>query len=423
MTNFDLTVQVPAVTGTFGHRLTTYSTAVKAAQITALLGHDPRPSEWRRLPPKLAELYKYVQRKPDKNRRDSVAGYVEERLSENPLTIGAFPAISIAFMKAVKFVPHEPKSAVGVVHLPLSKDEFRIVLDGLGRISGVLELEAQGDEQAALLNNFTFPVTVYCPTDNTQPTELTREEVAQLFHDFNFRVKPVSRSHAIALDSSDLYIQITNRLGATDLFKRFGGVAARVASLGSKSTELVTQQNLLRCVRGGCEGPTFMTSNTESVSKPYLTRERISSVLASFTDFFEVLATGMGDERFSDKSSIHLTAAGWQALGILHYDVAFRLKMNQIERQDVIHKLSGIDWTRTNPDWIGVIVAVERDKTTGEPLLDQVGRIRVSIGSSRRQDIERFFNHLRAKVGIPLPASPSTDTEVAEPVPADGVSA
>ena len=161
-----------------------------------------------------------------------------------------------------------------------------------------------------------------------------------------------------------------------------------------------------------------MTSNTESVSEPNLTRENIPSVLASFTDFFDDLAAGMGDERFSDKSSIHLTAAGWQALGIIHYDLAFRLKMSHIERQDVMHKIVGIDWTRTNPDWIGVIGETERDKTTGEVINDEFGRPRVAIGSSRRQDIERLFNHLRAKVGIPLPVSPSTDTEVGEQVAA-----
>jgi hypothetical protein len=62
-----------------------------------LLGHDPRSKNWKRLPDDLRQIYEYLQRKTDKNRRESIAAYIEERLGPDSIAIGAFPAISIAF--------------------------------------------------------------------------------------------------------------------------------------------------------------------------------------------------------------------------------------------------------------------------------------------------------------------------------------
>ena len=75
---------------------------------------------------------------------------------------------------------------------------------------------------------------------------LSWKEMGQLFHDFNFRVQPVSKQHAVALDNSDLYIALTNKLAERPVFVNNGGVAERAASLGKKSTELVVQTVLVR---------------------------------------------------------------------------------------------------------------------------------------------------------------------------------
>ena len=72
----------------------------------------------------------------------------------------------------------------------------------------------------------------------------------------------------MALDSSDLYIALANKVGESELIQRYGGVAQRVKTLGSKSTELVTQQNLVRFVRGATEGPKFQTSSVEMSLSP-----------------------------------------------------------------------------------------------------------------------------------------------------------
>ena len=110
----------------------------------------------------------------------------------------------------------------------------------------------------------------------------------QLFHDFNFKVKPVPERVAIALDHSDLYIGLTNLLGRLPLVQRLGGMEFKSASLGKKSTAIVVQQNLLRFVRGGAEGERFIEGTTKSeLAKPNLTEESIDSFEERMTVFLE----------------------------------------------------------------------------------------------------------------------------------------
>ena len=393
-----LTLPLAAVKGKFSDRIVTYSTAVPATDITSLLGHDPRPKEWGRLPPELKELYEYIQRKPDKSRRELIAGYIEERFGERPITIGAFPAISVAFQDAVQFEPTDPKRPeIGSAQLPISRSTVRILIDGLGRVAGALELEGEGGDKVDLLKRFTFPVIIYAPSPE-DPRPLSATEIAQLFHDFNFRVRPVSKAHAMALDSSDLYIALATKLGEQAVFTRHGGVAVRVRSLGSKSTELVTQQNLVRCIRGGCEGAAFQISNVETVANPNLTRDSFGAFLDSFREFFEGLEETMGADQFGDRSCLHLSAIGWQAIGVIHHDVVVRCKLDTLARQQVIRKLGRIDWSRYNSDWIGLV-----GNSDSNVPVDSRGRHAVRIGASRRQDVEKMFNYLRQQTGLPMP--------------------
>ncbi|WP_186709129.1 ParB N-terminal domain-containing protein [Euhalothece natronophila] len=112
----------------------------------------------------------------------------------------------------------------------------RILLDGLARYTGAMEVYEAGDEE--IVNSFTFPVTIYVP----QERNLTLMELGQLFHDFNFLTQPIKKNRAIALDRSNIYVGLTKKLGETDIIERNGGVEERAASLGKKSTALVAQQ-------------------------------------------------------------------------------------------------------------------------------------------------------------------------------------
>jgi hypothetical protein len=396
----NLKTPVPCIQGFFGNRLVAYSTQVSPNQIINLLGHDPRSKNWKRLPENLKEIYDKIQRTTDVKRRGSVSAYIAERLGPNNICIGAFPAISIAFQNPTEFVSYggSVPSAVGALMVDISPTNVRVLIDGLGRITGAMDLadENQGD----ILNNFLFPVTIYVPAPGTK--QLSWDEMGQLFHDFNFRVHPVSKQHAIALDKSDIYIALANKLAKCSFIRDNGGVAERAASLGGKSTELVVQTVLVRTVRGACEGRRFQESNLAMTHEPNLTRQTFTSLLSSIDEFFSGIAARMGEKRFTDRhDSFHLSAPGWQALGVIHHDLAFKLKLDAVERSRVLDRIAAIDWGRGNPEWQTLAIGhAEVDKKTGLPAKDATGRVKVSLTGAGRTTAQKLIDYIRDKAGV-----------------------
>ncbi len=395
----NLTVPVPCVQGRFGSRLATYSTQVRPNQIMNLLGHDPRSKNWRRLPSdELRKIYEYLQRKTTPNRRELVSDYIEERLGPNSICVGAFPAISIAFQSLTEFRPYSGPPGVGDLMVDISPMNVRILVDGLARVSGAMDLAEE--DQDDTLDSFLFPVTIYVPAPGTKP--LSWQEMGQLFHDFNFRVQPVSKQHALALDTSDIYIRLAHRLAECPFIHDNGGVAERAASLGSKSTELVVQTVLVRTVRGACEGRKFQESDLASSDQPNLTRQTFNSLLSSIDEFFSGIAARMGEKRFRDRhDSLHLSAPGWQALGVIHHDIAFKLKLDAVERSRVLDRIAAIDWGRGNPDWQTLAFGhPEIDKKTGLPVKDSAGRVRVALTQAGRTTVQKLIDYIRDKAGL-----------------------
>ncbi len=396
----NLKTPVPCVQGKFGDRLVAYTTQIPPHQITNLLGHDPRSKNWKRLPDELRKIYEYLQRKTTSNRREGVSDYIEERLGPNSICIGAFPAISIAFQKPAEFVSFGAPvpSAVGNLMVDISPTNVRILIDGLARVTGAMDLAEE--EQGEILNSFLFPVTIYAPTPGTK--ELSWMEMGQLFHDFNFRVQPVSKKDALALDTSDIYIALARRLAECPFIRDYGGVAERQASLGGKSTELVVQTVLVRTVRGACEGRKFQESDLAAVDQPNLTRQTFNSLLASIDEFFSGIAARMGEKRFTDRQdSLHLSAPGWQALGVVHHDIAFKLKLDAVERSKVLDGIAAIDWGRGNPDWQTLAIGhAEIDKKSGMPVRDSAGRVRVALTGAGRTTAQKLIDYIRDKAGL-----------------------
>ncbi|MBR0710976.1 DNA sulfur modification protein DndB [Bradyrhizobium liaoningense] len=395
----NLKTPVPCIQGTFGSRLVTYTTQASPKQIMNLLGHDPRSKNWKRLPDDLRQIYEYLQRKTDKNRRESVAAYIEERLGPDSIAVGAFPAISIAFQQPIEFKPYgQPiQSAVGDLMVDISPSAIRVLIDGLGRVTGALDVAEEGNE--SLLDRFQFPITIYAPSPGTKA--LSWKEMGQLFHDFNFRVQPVSKQLAIALDTSDIYIALAGKLAECPVIANNGGVAERSASLGSKSTNLVVQTLLVRTVRGACEGRKFQESDMASVDEPNLTKDTFNGLLSSVDTFFSRLANKMGVDRFTDRQSLHLTSPGWQALGVLHHDIVFKLKLDAVEQSKVIDRIAAIDWSRFNPDWLSFGIGhPEIDKKTGSPIVDSSGRQKVALTGAGRTNTQKLLDYMREKASI-----------------------
>ena len=267
-------IKIPCVQGGYSPHLLTYTTQIPPKALIKQyygLGYDPRSSNWKNLPPHLQEIYRTLQRPTTTERRESIEGYIEDRIGPQAGYIGGFPGISIAVQNPAEFRPFNDSdelAPVGYLTFDLQSSNTRINIDGLGRVTGALDQIDKGND--AIVEAFTLPVTFFVPTEEHGP--LSIEEMGQLFHDFNFRVWTVRPQLAIALDQSDIYIRLTNKLAAAPVIAANGGMAQRVASLGQKNTELVAQTVLLRAVRGAMEGHDFQEANLTETDNPNLTR-------------------------------------------------------------------------------------------------------------------------------------------------------
>lgn len=388
-----LTIRIAAVQGAYGHRLATYATQVSPRSLEAFLGHDPRSRLWKKLDPELMQIYSQLQRLTTNDRLKGIQQYIRKRFTEQAVVCGAFPSISVAVKLPLRFQPFDASNdlaGAGTLHLDMSKSNSRIVLDGLARVSGVIELvEAANDETLSaeerkslndLLDQFSLPMVIFAPRQEGRPLDM--REMRQLFADFNFKQKSISPSMAIAADSSDIYIEATRRLGTEGVVKEYGGMELNRASLGSKSTSLVVQQNLLRFVRAAAEGDAFTEAkiNSEKHDDARLTEETLSSFIRSVDRFLHGMAATMGEKAFRDaKNSIHLSGPGWGAIGSIFHDLDAVLETKDMEGAG--RKLGEIDWQRSSPFWADVM----REKVVrGKPTTTFIGG-----GYESRQAIRR----------------------------------
>lgn len=347
----NITVPVPCIQGAFGQRLVTYTSQVQPSQLRQILGHDPRPKNWKNLEEKTREIYQQIQRPTSKDRRNAVSEYLVQRLGSKRPLIAAFPAISIGLSHPTDFKPliGVGDDAIGTLHI--SDRGQRIVLDGLGRISGCLDLledkEVNGE---AIVDSIALPVTFYVPAPGTEP--LSVSELGQLFSDFNFRVHLVRPQVNMALDQSDIYIQLANDLARRPFIEGFGGMETKSASLGKNSMALVVQTVLVRTVRGATEGRDFQESNLARPKNPNLTDDSFLSEMDAIAAFFTAIQQQMG-ERWRLRDSLHLSSPGWQALGVICHDMNHRgLKLTPAERENMYSAIASIDWLRTNKEWV-----------------------------------------------------------------------
>lgn len=362
-----LTIRIAAVQGAYGHRLATYSTQIAPRSLEAFLGHDPRSRYWKKLDPELEQIYVQLQRTTTNDRLRAIQSYVRKRFSQLAVILGAFPAISVAVKRHLRFEPFGDGNVqgAGTLHLDMSKSNGRIVLDGLARVSGVIELvelandEALSTEERKTLNDlidqFTLPLVIFAPRQEDKPLDI--KELRQLFADFNFKQTSISPTMAMNYDSSDIYVEATRRLADRAVIKSNGGMETKSASLGAKSTALVVLQHLVRFVRGGAEGDAFAEAKT-NVDKVDGQRRLSEDSLGEFVTRADRFLTGMaevmGSARFADtKNSIHLTGPGWGALGAIFYDLDATLDVEDIAAMG--RKLGELDWSRNADFWSDVM--------------------------------------------------------------------
>jgi hypothetical protein len=345
-------------------------------------------------------MYEYLQRKTSKSRKQGTERYIVERIGPQKLLLGAFPSIAIGTIKPQRFESYRSKDksiedAAGELKFDLSVANRRVLLDGLARVSGAMDLVERAPETG---DWFTFGVTIYAPSEKRGRLELY--ELGQLFHDFNFLAAPVSQNQAIALDRSNIYIVLTNEVGKLPVIVHHGGMEERAASLGKKSKGVVVQRVLLRFVRGACEGRYFQESNRDVIDNPNLTQATYQIIKTRIEDFLSGIADRMGI-RFGDRQSLHLSAPGWQALGLIFHDLEFRLqdRVTPLQRDEVLDRIAAIDWSRSNPDWIPSLGHPELDDA-GQPVTDEEGRPKVSLGRGGRQTVWAIAEYVRGQTGM-----------------------
>jgi DNA-sulfur modification-associated len=354
----------PAIIGEMGPRLATYSTSISPFDVVDILGHDPRSDRQHLLTDaETKRIYSVVQRKTTRARRDAIVAYLRNQLFDGGIAAG-FPAISIAIQGPVRFDDGGSISGGnGQMILETGRSNRRIVIDGLGRLTGVLTLadlvfgdgplpQAERDALTRDLERFSLPTVFYAPREGQPP--LSIDDLGQLFHDFNVRGVKVPAKDAIALDKSDIYIQATYTLAEdAHAIKQHGGMEARVVSLSGKTTGIVAQAALLRFLHAAIEGETAVeASHRHHTDKPRFTRETRDRLLSGIADFVDDIATAMGP-RWADRSSLHLSSAGWQAIGVLYHDVTVRLA--GIETKKFATAIGELDWSRRAPMWAGIV--------------------------------------------------------------------
>lgn len=346
----------PAIAGRQGKRLDTFSTQIRPHDIETVLGHDPRSRNHKLLrDARLAALYDHVQRKTSEDRVRDIIAYYENRIFRSHPIAGAIPAISIAVERPVQFDKFGSHPSLGQMFLETGRHNRRVILDGLGRATGFLDLvdiwsgdkiDEPGRELLGRhLAGCSIPVVFYAPQEGQQP--LQQEEMEQIFCDFNFRVRPVSIKDAIALDHSDPYVELTRYMAEhSAAIKNHGGMEEKRASLGSKSTAIVVQPVLLRFVRGALEGESYLeAARNQAVDKPNLTADRSSELRSNLADFLDEFATAMAD-RWDDKASMHLSSPGWQVIAVLYHDLAFKLGKSSADIRKFAGALARLDWSR-----------------------------------------------------------------------------
>lgn len=391
-------IPVPAIQGFFGSRLMTYATQATPQQLLALLGHDPRSTKRRQLKassPETAQIYDQVQRPTNKGRRDSVAAYIAERMTASSNMIGGFPAVSIGCTHPEDFEPTGEGKALGMLLLDaaISGPNRRIMLDGLGRLTGALERAEAGHSDAT---NFKFPITFYCPRPGDT---LTIGELGQLFADFNGRVHPVPARFSLRLEQVDRYVRLSRALYDEPFLAEHGGVAEGAASLGGKSNDLVAQTVFVRAVRGACEGRRFQDTGEHLPDDPTLTDGSFNVMQESIGAFFNTIAEYMGDERWQQREGVHLTSPGWQALGVLHHDLVVRQLV--ADPHKAAKKIAALDWSRFNEAWLEIGLGTpETDKETGAVIVDNKGRKKVALTNRGRTSVDVILQYVRNQLGI-----------------------
>ena len=397
-------VPITCIKGRSGPHLQSFQVLCPPSQLIALLGHDPRSSNWKTLPAPLRDAYEGYQRKTKPVRAEAIEKYISDRLSPGTKFVGGFPSLSIGLTEVPQFEPLRHRAgvtiadgvplddSVGTLYLEMGAKHIRMLLDGLARLTGAMNFVDDGKDVDSW---FTFAVTIYAPTP--ERAELSPAELGQLFFDYNYRVSRVSPTLALEMDQAGLYSQIVEWFKHQPVIVDHGGMQQSGATLGKKSTALVVRRVLHGFVTVACEGEkAWQGAKSDEIRNPRTTQDNVEDIRTRISDFLTRFADAMG-KRFTDADSIHLTRLGWEAIGMIIHEAVIKSNLGQTQYDQCILALAKVDWSRSNKDWFGMIGVAEQS-ADGQVLLDPDGRERVIItGGKGDQGLRRMITYLRRR--------------------------
>lgn len=339
-----------ALKGEFGP-LDTYLCHIPAGEIVGIVGHDPRgmydPKKFH-LPEPTKELYQLVQRAVDRKKVDELENYVEEFSKDVPdHGVGALPALSVGFRKAPTFTQAEGfrarSATVGEIELPSNVLTGALYLDGLKRACAVLN---KYDE--AKLGLITIAVMVFAPKPGK---ELSHQDLAQLFYDFNSKSTPIPRNIAVSRDGRDPHIQLANFLSGCAPIVNNGGVDRKGKSLGNKSSHICVLKDLVAFARAAADDEWAVEHLKDKPShSPLESAPRREVLQQNLVVYLDALISGMTPTKFKDHiSHIHLMAPVWTTFAILFHDLHVKLGMTDSELAGYASKIGQLDWSRHAP--------------------------------------------------------------------------
>ena len=352
-----LVTLIPAIKGEVG-TLETFQAQIRPNDIRPILGYDPRHNS---INPQLQTMYKSLNHDNGQKRR--LSEYVKTNLTE---TMGVLPSIAIGISQPCVFNEFpDTQGIAGQLNLELAETNIRVLLNGLEIMEAVMD-----SMNMEKIDSVTFPVTFFAPKEEI----LTLGELRQLFYNFQFLQNDIPVSLYKRFDLSDQYVQLTGDLGTSATVNFYGRMEENSQGLGGKSTCLVAQRVLLRFVRGACEGRAFQASSQKhSVNNPNLTPDTQKDILVNLEYFIGSIAKHMGVEQFKNHDYVHLTASGWQTLGLVFHELYFTRKerIGSSTYEDVIRRIGEIDWSRDNPDWLGIVLSYR--KGIDKPVMNKAG--------------------------------------------------
>ena len=373
-------LRIPAIKCSQTTKANTYQTAMRINELVAFLlgGADPRSQNWKNLNSDVRAMYEKLQRTTSKSRRDSMVKYYKRRMAPGASWIGAVPPLVVGMRMAQPFVVSAPDESdtVGYLKVQTHFDKANVLLDGLGRVTGFLDMIDEKGESADWAGEVVLPIMLVTPPDGQ--AELSHDELGQLFHDMNTLAKPVSQGQAVDLDKSDPYIQVTNRIADLAVIAAQGGVDDRATSISKKGTVWTTKTILLKAVRAASEGPgSHVDHIREEIEDAFMQgAKQEGEILARFEDALEVFIDALPNKTVPTEATLLRKPAWWMAFGLLLHDLHRNYggeRLSNDERERLLRRVAAIDWGLGNPEFHFLGSSVE-DKKTGVKPIDDKGR-------------------------------------------------